>query len=64
LEGYRQIAYDYFKLTLIPKSQLLTYLKDGNSNAGSFDSAPEVDQYRRNGEGTASLAVHSHIMKL
>jgi len=57
-------AYDNFKLTLVPKSQFLTYLKDGNSNAGSFDSAAEVDQYRRIGEGTATLAVHSHIMKL
>ena len=60
----RQIAYDTFKLTLIPKDQLLNDLKDGKSNADSFDSAGEADQYRRISEGTASLAVHSHTLKL
>jgi hypothetical protein len=64
LQQYRQIACDTFKLTLIPRDLLLKDLKDGRSNAGSFNSAAEVDQYRRIGEGTASLAVHTHIQKL
>jgi hypothetical protein len=39
-------------------------MKDGNAYPGSFGSAVEADQYRRNGEATATLAVHSHILKL